>query len=73
MSCTSIAYPISQHIAMLTHYFSNIRVRRGEYIKHLIPANQSRTPGNTASTHCNRTLAQNPIKDLFLGGGGDVS
>ncbi len=28
--CTSIAYPISQHIAMLTHYFSDILC---EYIK----------------------------------------
>ncbi len=31
-----MAYPISQHIAMLTHYFSDIL---HEYIKHLIPAN----------------------------------
>ncbi len=31
-----LSYPISQHIAMLTHYFSDIL---NEYIIHLIPAN----------------------------------
>ncbi len=36
MRCTSLAYPIYQHTAMLTHYFSDILC---EYIKHLIPAN----------------------------------
>ncbi len=36
MRCTSIAYPISQHIAMLTYYFSDILCG---YIKHWIPAN----------------------------------
>ncbi len=38
MRCSSIAYRSSQHIAILTHYSSDILC---EYIKHLIPANLS--------------------------------
>ncbi len=33
MRCTSIAYPIFQYIATLTHYFSEILC---EYIKHFV-------------------------------------
>ncbi len=36
MRCTSFAYSICKHIAMLTHYFLDILCK---YIKHLIPAN----------------------------------
>ncbi len=32
----NIAYPISQHVAKLTHYLSDVLC---DYIKHLIPAN----------------------------------